>query len=76
MISKFIFSIVGQLECWTCGKSFSRRDALNVHMRDIHQNAGKIFFCDICNKSSKTLQALKMHMSKYHKALKKQTLPQ
>ena len=68
-----ILSIVGELECPTCFKTFSRRDALNIHIRDIHQNAGKLFFCDICSKSSKTLQGLKMHMSNYHRDHKKQT---
>ena len=53
--------------CLSCGKHFSRRDAMLVHFRDIHQNAGKTFVCELCNKTCKSLQALKMHNSKFHK---------
>ena len=37
--------------CLSCGKHFSRRDAMLVHFRDIHQNAGKTFVCELCNKT-------------------------
>jgi len=57
----------GELICQPCGKYFSRRDALLIHIRDIHENAGKIFVCTLCSKSCKSLQALKMHTSKFHR---------
>jgi len=63
----FYFNVVGDLACPVCGKQYSRRDALNTHIRDIHENAGKTFYCDICSKSCKSVSALKMHMSNFHR---------
>ena len=34
----------------TCRKQYSRRDALNTHIRDTHENVGKAFLCQSCNK--------------------------
>ena len=63
------FNVV-DLSCPLCAKQYSRRDALNTHIRDIHENAGKTFFCELCNKSCKSVSALKMHMSNFHRQTK------
>ena len=63
----FLFTGYNQLDCHYCGKQFSRKDALNVHVRDIHENYGMTFNCDLCAKSCKSLQALKMHKSNHHR---------
>jgi len=59
---------LSQLSCYVCGKKFSRSDGLKTHIRDIHENAGKTFHCELCNKPSKSLNALKVHMSTYHRS--------
>ena len=39
------------------------------HIRDIHENAGRVFHCEICLKpEEKNLGALQAHMHSYHKA--------
>ena len=55
------------LSCPYCGRQYSRKDALKVHIRDIHENQGKVFYCEICNKQCKTKSALNMHKSSYHR---------
>ena len=55
------------LSCPYCGRHYSRKDALKVHIRDIHENQGKVFYCEICNKQCKTKSALNMHKSSYHR---------
>ena len=63
-----IFAGLSRLSCYVCGKEFSRSDGLKTHIRDIHENAGKTFHCELCNKPSKSLNALKVHMSTYHRS--------
>ena len=61
------FVFPGLVCCLFCGKSFSRPDVLKTHIRDLHENAGCTFACDICAKPAKSLNALKVHMSLYHR---------
>jgi uncharacterized Zn-finger protein len=58
---------VAGLSCLFCGKSFSRPDVLKTHIRDLHENAGQIFQCELCAKPAKSLNALKVHTSIYHR---------
>jgi len=55
------------LPCHICGRNFSRKDSLQTHIRDIHENIGRTFHCELCQKPSKSLNALKVHMSMYHR---------
>jgi len=57
----------GGSDCPICGKQFSRRDAMRTHLRDIHENKGKQFYCQLCAKSCKSVSALKMHMINFHR---------
>ena len=59
--------IVSDLFCPYCYKGYSRKDNLRNHIRDIHENAGKVFTCQICFKTSKSESALRMHHTIYHK---------
>ena len=53
--------------CAFCGKQFVRPEVLKVHIRDVHENAGKVYTCEVCHKESKSLNGLRRHMSVYHR---------
>jgi len=57
------------LYCSICYKWFSRKDNLRNHVRDIHENAGKLFACPLCSKTCKSESALRMHKGIYHKPI-------
>ena len=40
---------------------------MRTHLRDIHENKGKQFYCQLCAKSCKSVSALKMHMINFHR---------
>ena len=65
-----MFPMFSGTSCHYCGKHFSRSDVLKTHVRDIHENAGKTFHCDVCQKPAKSLNALKVHMCTYHRSEK------
>ena len=55
------------LHCHECGKGFTNAQVLKVHIRDVHENKGKVYNCEVCNKESKSLNGLRRHMSVYHR---------
>ncbi|XP_023321932.1 protein tramtrack, beta isoform isoform X8 [Eurytemora carolleeae] len=55
------------LFCSYCFKEFSRKDNLRNHIRDVHENVGKVFSCPLCRKNCKSESALRMHHRIYHK---------
>lgn len=60
--------IVGSdCQCPYCGKTFSRKDAVKLHVRDIHENDGQLQACDLCDYSSKSLSTLRSHKSRAHR---------
>ena len=48
-----------------CGKWFSTKQNLNVHVRDIHSTPSQGVQCKYCAKVCKSLSALRMHMRRY-----------
>ena len=54
-------------ECPYCGKIFSRKDAVKLHVRDIHENDGHPQQCDLCDFTSKSLSTLRSHKSRVHR---------
>ena len=64
----FFVVVPGACTCQQCGKKFSRLEVLRVHIRDIHQNKGRMYKCDYCDKQSKSLNGLRQHMNTYHRS--------
>ena len=62
-----MFVVAGSNPCPECGKCFFRAEVLKVHLRDVHENKGKLFICEICDKTSTSLNGLRRHMSVYHR---------
>jgi len=56
-----------QQPCPFCGKVFARAEVLKVHVRDVHENKGKVYNCEVCDQPSKSLNGLRRHMSVYHR---------
>ena len=56
-----------QHPCQFCGKVFARSEVLKVHVRDVHENKGQVFNCEVCDQPSKSLNGLRRHMSVYHR---------
>jgi len=56
-----------QHPCQFCGKVFARSGVLKVHVRDVHENKGQVFNCEVCDQPSKSLNGLRRHMSVYHR---------
>ena len=64
------------LKCPTCKKSFTRKDNMNKHIKQRHQDGGKLnpFKCDDCDFASSKRGHLKRHRETEHvDALKKDT---
>jgi len=55
------------IHCHWCGKGFNNAQVLKVHLRDVHENKGKVYNCEVCNKESRSLNGLRRHMSVYHR---------
>ena len=55
------------IHCHWCGKGFNNAQVLKVHIRDVHENKGKVYNCEVCNKESRSLNGLRRHMSVYHR---------
>ncbi|XP_023321928.1 modifier of mdg4 isoform X4 [Eurytemora carolleeae] len=51
--------------CEYCGKWFSTKQNLSVHVRDIHANSGQPISCSLCGKTCKSVSALRMHKRRY-----------
>mgnify|MGYP003344546785 CR=1 FL=1 len=46
------------------------------NLRDVHENKGKLFICEICDKTSTSLNGLRRHMSVYHRHQPHAILPE
>ena len=61
-ILKLFSDILG---CEYCGKWFSTKQNLSIHVRDIHANSGQPISCSLCGKTCKSVSALRMHKRRY-----------
>jgi uncharacterized Zn-finger protein len=59
--------VISDLSCYVCLKTFSRKDALRTHIRDIHENVGKTFPCPYCPNISRSESGRKMHLHNFHR---------
>lgn len=61
----YILNFFDILGCEYCGKWFSTKQNLSVHVRDIHANSGQPISCSLCGKTCKSVSALRMHKRRY-----------
>lgn len=58
--------VTSEYRCTLCQKTFTRRDHLRTHERNLHgQDAGP-FTCCICMQLYKNADSLRKHVTKYH----------
>ena len=55
--------------CFHCGKSFTRRDRMKLHIHTVHEGR-KDFNCTKCNKSFTVAKTLKKHNHTVHEGHK------
>ena len=53
------------MKCETCNKTFSRKDALEKHVKAIHE-AIREFKCDVCEKEFTQVTHFKIHFTNVH----------
>ena len=56
--------INGQFKCDNCDKIFRRKELLNAHLDQVHNNTSKVK-CDFCEKKM-LITSLKIHMKYAH----------
>lgn len=52
--------------CVTCSKSFTQKQHLTVHMKNLHGELKGPFRCCFCDKMSKNSESLRKHISLVH----------
>ena len=53
------------IECNICGKFFSSKKSLKIHISSVHEDMKK-YNCETCEKSFSSTQALKRHIECIH----------